>query len=366
MRGLCSAWLGPPEALQKLTGGELSFMVSKEGDLMGDLVGGGGSITAKARFVREGGTALDAAAAAAAVAAVLSVATRQYYLHEINSKLATIDQKADEILGKLDDQRVAKYRAASATVAEVHTAAVDQLNRKGALDVRFPAEFWTRMSTAEQALREVIAECEADYDRHRQRWMAKLAELGEDGVWSRKKTQKRDDIETFEEISNWFTKTGTLHLQAVHSMTRWYQVALLHDTGVGSEDLQGRYAALSRFLDERRRYWKQQDVDEHVYLGLEGDHKFDRVRDVCRQSHGNSLASCGPKDRQNARGPSQGPQRGLRSLERDSRTVPSGDRHLLRDPRCEARCALAQGLRRHVAANQSALANRPGGCGTRT
>ena len=98
---------------------------------------------------------LSTTATAAATFQVLSVATSQYYLHQINGSLSEIDQKVDSLNKKMEHRQLGEILAASSVIDEIYEGNLSHIATTGMVDWQAPdkVEFWTRMANAETALR---------------------------------------------------------------------------------------------------------------------------------------------------------------------------------------------------------------------
>lgn len=272
--------VGPPKALEELSAGTVDFLRDKSGRQLMSMTGSDGRIAYNARVENVGGE-LRGAAAAACIFQGLSVVTAQYYLHGINKNLTQISGKMSDVLGKLADQRWAKLRAAQDVVLEVNRDVANK-NGRGILPQQLDAtaEFWTRMANAETALREVIHECEHDYQRQRTKFLAGLCQQQSDGSMVRKRTNQRTDIEHWSECLEWHNTVGEIHVSAVRAMAIWYQIILTHDSLTRHTGVSGRYGAMVLFMRERAEFFDRWQGDLNILLADDETTITDDVKDL--------------------------------------------------------------------------------------
>jgi hypothetical protein len=272
--------IGPPEALKALDAGTVDFLRDTSGKQLMTLRGADGKFAHQAR-VENVGNEVRGAAAAACIFQVLSVVTAQYYLHDINKNLTQISDKISEVLGKLDDQRWAKLRAAQDIVDEVNR---DVAQNSGPVSLPHQhdtiVEFWTRMSDAETSLREVIRECDHDYERHQAKFVSELCERKSGADWVRKRTHQRTDIEHWNECLKWHQTVGEVQMAAVRAMVLWYQVVLTRDSLTQQQKVPNRYAAMVLFVTQRAEHMDRWWRDRDILLAQEGKTFTDGVKDV--------------------------------------------------------------------------------------
>lgn len=273
--------VGPPQALTGLANDTLHFQLDKGGQQLMNVVDHSGVIRHQPRVV-EAGQQLRGAAAAACAFQVLSVATAQYYLHQIAHQLGRIEAKVDAVLARLDEQRHGRLIAASTVVREVYESTLQQLEG-GTLPQRLSGtvEFWSRMSHAEDGLRTAIAELEAEYTRVGEGWRGKLGEYNKTKrEWFRAPTRKRTEIEVWEDVAAQTDRIVILHTASCAAMAQWYQVVLTYDAMTNSETIAARYGALRHFVGDRQPFIEQLATDRDFFLGREGDSRWDTAADA--------------------------------------------------------------------------------------
>lgn len=257
--------IGPPEALKAMDAGALKFLNDKQGDMLGTLVKSqGGPFEHNARW-ESAAPSMQGAATAAALFQLLSIATAQYYLHQISAALQSIDSKVTDLVGHIEDARIGKLNAARDVLREVHEGCLRRFEANEGLEsFKAPPEFWARMANAETQLREVIHETEAELRRKAAEWRAQLGSKNPDGSWTRESKGKVIETKALNDIRSWLERRMPVYTEAVGLMTKWYQVALAFDAFNDPDAARPRYAASIGFMSERRR----------TGLMLEGEHRF--------------------------------------------------------------------------------------------
>lgn len=243
--------IGPPAALD----GTLEHLRDKQGNILGGLVGKGSTkLKRQTRFEQASGS-LNAAAATAATFQVLSVATAQYYLHNISKSLESIETKIDDLKLKLESRQLGEIKGALETIDEVYARNLRSIENTGSIDWQAPdkIEFWTRMANAEQDLRANVHALEQDI-RHELDAIVKKVRSGE----KRRKESYKEHQQILGELHN-FQQAAIVqnYLLALRGMMRWYQVVLAFDAHTWNGLEGGRYEQMVQFVRERHTYFSQ-------------------------------------------------------------------------------------------------------------
>ncbi|MDF7800017.1 hypothetical protein P4C99_11130 [Pontiellaceae bacterium B1224] len=256
--------IGPPEAL---AAGVLR-QTDKHGDILGGIVDENNQILRQTRFA-DSANSLSAAATAAATFQVLSVATSQYYLHQINSSLRKIDLKVESLNNKMECRQLGEIQYAIATIDEIYNGNLSHIEATGMVDWQAPdrVAFWTRMANTETALRTNAAALEAEIMTALQGLSSKL-----------KKDGKRVNVsytahrELLKELENLHGSHNVQHyLLALRGMVRWYQVVLSFDSLSQQVVDNGRYDAMIKYIKERAGVMESiRDEYEFILDGQKG------------------------------------------------------------------------------------------------
>jgi len=246
--------IGPPDALAQ----NLPFLKDKAGNILGEYLGPDGKIAFKARF-EVASPSLNGAAAAACVFQFLSVATAQYYLHEITQSLQTIEKKADQILVKLESQQRGKALAALEIIKEVYSHNLRAIGRTGELDWSMPSktEFWSRMSSAETSLRELIYSLESEITTKLQSIMSDVSTTDKNGDLVRVKDTVNERAEIINRMIDIYSHDLDVYRVALLGTMQWYQVVLAFDTKSNFSNLESRYNSMIQFIHNRNVFLRE-------------------------------------------------------------------------------------------------------------
>lgn len=246
--------IGPPAALDKT----LRNIRDKQGNILGGLADESGTIRGQTRFEKGAGS-LNAAASAAVIFQILSVATSQYYLHNISTSLQNIENKINDINVKLESRQLGEIKAAIDIIDEIYSGNIRLINSTGCVEWQAPdkIEFWTRMANAERDLRSNIHALENEIMHHLKKISDKVRKDGE-----RKResfNQHREILDELKEFQN--TSVVRYYLLALRGMMRWYQIVLSFDAHSWEVINKGRYDQMTKFVQKRNTFLNQLDSE---------------------------------------------------------------------------------------------------------
>jgi len=250
--------VGPPEALS----GTLSHMMDSEGRLLGGLVNENGQLAGQTRF-QNAAKSLNAAAAAAVVFQVLSVATSQYYLHQISASLNELEKKVDALGRKLSHLQYGEIRGAVEVIDDIYWSNIAHIQSTGMVDWQPPGkvEFWTRMSNAETALRKNVQALEKELLETFQKFSSSVRKENErvtESYSAHKAILK--DLEAAHQ-----SESVVCYLLALRGMMRWHQLVLAFDSHAREVARNGRYNSMTLYMRERCLFM-QKLAAEHEFI----------------------------------------------------------------------------------------------------
>ena len=239
--------IGPPEALAT----EVIRQTDKQGRILGGILDKNGKLQAQTRFKDAAGS-LNTAAAAAATFQILSVATSQYYLHQINHSLSEISIKVDTLIKKMEYKQLGEIQGAIEIIDEIYNANLSSIETTGRVAWQAPdkVEFWSRMGNAEKALRENVRALEGEL-AGRVKEISVEVRKDEDRV----KESYKKHIDVLGKLKE-LHQSGIVHyyLLALRGMIRWYQLVLAFDCYSLEITEKGRYNAMTKYIDERYNF----------------------------------------------------------------------------------------------------------------
>lgn len=255
--------VGPPEALS----GTFGHMVDSQGNILGGLVNEKGRLVGQTRFKDAAGS-LSAAATAAVAFQVLSVATSQYYLHQISASLEQLNEKVDALNCKIEHRQWGEILAAVEVIDEIYYSNINNINATGQVDWQVPdkVEFWTRMSNTEQALRGNVRALELEIFTKIQEISNSVREKNErikESYNTHRKVIK--DLEAIHHSDSVY-----YYLLALRGMMRWYQLVLSFDCHSQEVIRKGRYDAMIRYVKDRCEIMQKLSA-EHQFILIRPD-----------------------------------------------------------------------------------------------
>lgn len=215
----------------------VASLMDSNGKKLGTLVKDG-KIVGQAQFeeVAQGLNSVDVTALAFQA---LSVVTSQYYLHNINTKLASLEDKMEDIIQHQTDQQAASIKSSLDIISELY---------EGHSTIITDAEFHARAANAEKALRDQVNATEAALKRKMSE--SKAAVTAKDGT---RKKESYDDFlkKTLVDLHSFYETDETqMYLLSLQGMIQWYQIAAANDVANGKNP-EIRLKSMKKFLSAR-------------------------------------------------------------------------------------------------------------------
>ena len=231
----------PPEVAQGIRSNSLRIMQSAEGGLRGVAVDAQGKIVSHATLVPA--SSVRVAAIAAGVFQVLAVATAQYYLPQINRRLARIEQGIKEIQEHLESQDRA-----------ILADSLRQL--RSTRDLLEEGDFEERDVLATLVNLDVVdrdsGRVQEAYREHRERYKRELDELTLSGFFA-------PDFEAANEKATQYERVALVSLQAmyVRSVTAQLRAVAGGRMTQARQSLVGLQQDLKAWNEQRRAFYRR-------------------------------------------------------------------------------------------------------------
>ncbi|UDQ99435.1 hypothetical protein AAEX28_04945 [Lentisphaerota bacterium WC36G] len=240
--------IGPPEAFD----GKLIHQIDRDGNILGGLTNKKDKkIVRQKRF--DSANDLKSPAIAATIFQIASVATSQYYLHNISNSLSNINNKMADICQNIENKKYSKIKTANEIIEEIYYGNMKIIERTGSIiwQPRDNMEFWTRMSHAETSLRENLYVLESEIKQQFNGMIQQIVD--KDG--NRIKESYRNHTVLLKKLKEFHnSNTPYFYIMAIKGLMQWYQLTLAFDSHkINDFSLfsNGRYDQMVKFVKER-------------------------------------------------------------------------------------------------------------------